>query len=123
MKLINAGVHRLLDFATVVILVLTPLVAHLGGLVAIALIFLAVVHLVLTLVTRFSPGASGVVSFWVHGIIELLVAVALVATPFLFGFGPGSPAKRAYVFLGALIFLVWLLTDYRETTASPHKIA
>jgi hypothetical protein len=123
MKLISAGVHRVLDFATVVILVLTPLVAHLGGLVAIALIVLAVVHLLLTLVTRFSPGGSGTVSFWVHGIIELVVAVALVAAPFLFGFGPGSPARRGYVFLGALIFLVWLLTQYRETTTAVRKMA
>ena len=116
MKLIHAGLHRGIDFATVVILVVTPLVAHLGGLVAVALILLAVVHLILTLATRFTPGGSGAVSLWAHGIVELVVAVALVATPFLFGFGLGSPARRAYVFLGALIFLVWLLTDYRETS-------
>jgi hypothetical protein len=32
----------------------------------------------------------------------------------MLGFGPGSPARRAYVFLGAAVFLVWLLTDYHE---------
>jgi hypothetical protein len=63
MKLIHAGLHRALDFATVVILILTPLVAHLGGLIAVALILLAIVHLLVTLATRFSPGGAGVLSF------------------------------------------------------------
>ena len=118
MKLIHGGVHRGIDFATVVILVLTPLVAHLGGLIAVVLILLAIVHLILTLATRFTPGGSGAVSLWTHGIVELVVAVALVAAPFVFGFGPGTPARRAYVFLGALIFLVWLLTDYGERSTA-----
>jgi hypothetical protein len=115
MKLFNARVHRILDFVTVVILVLTPIVAGLGGLIALVLFLLAAVHLILTLATRF-PGGGGVVSFWIHGVIELVVSIALVGAPFFFGFGPGSPARRAYVFLGALIFLVWLLTDYREAS-------
>ena len=114
MKLFNPRIHRVLDFATVVILVLTPIVAGLGGLIALVLFLLAAVHLILTLATRFPPGSGGVVSFWTHGVIELVVSIALVAAPFFFGFGPGSPAKRAYVFLGALVFLIWLLTDYRE---------
>jgi hypothetical protein len=114
MKLFNARIHRALDFVTVIILVVTPLVGGLGGLIALVLFLLAAVHLILTLATRFPPGGSGVVSFWIHGVLELVVSVSLVAAPFLFGFGPGSPARRAYVFLGALIFLVWLLTDYRD---------
>ena len=121
MKIFNARIHRVLDYATVVILLLTPLVAGLGGIVALLLILLAVVHLVLTLVTRFPFGTAGVISFWVHGLIELVVAVALVSAPFLIGFGPGSPARRAYVALAALIFLVWLLTDYRDGTPTDKQ--
>jgi len=119
MKLFHPGVHRILDFATVVILVLTPILSGFGGLFALVLFLLAAVHLVLTLVTRFSPGGVGAVSFWTHGIIEIVVAVALVAIPYVFGFGIGSPAKRAYVFLGAWIFLIWLLTAYRAADRAP----
>jgi hypothetical protein len=119
MKLFSPSVHRILDFATIVILVLTPIVAGLGGLIALVLFLLAAVHLILTLATRFSAGSGGVVSLWAHGVIEIVVAVALVAAPYLFGFGIASPAKRAYVFLGAWIFLVWLLTDYRVGGRTP----
>ena len=119
MKLFHPGVHRILDFATVVILVLTPILSGFGGLFALVLFLLAAVHLVLTLVTRFLPGGVGAVSFWTHGIIEIVVAVALVATPFVFGFGIGSASKRAYIFLGVWVFLVWLLTDYRVPERTP----
>jgi len=119
MKLFGPGVHRVLDFVTVVILVLTPILSGFGGLFALVLFLLAAVHLVLTLVTRFLPGGVGAVSFWTHGIIEIVVAVALVATPFVFGFGIGSPSKRAYIFLGVWVFLVWLLTDYRVSERTP----
>ena len=46
-------------------------------------------------------------------------AVFFVALPYLAGFGPGSPAKRFCVTMAALIFPVWLLTDYRGTESSP----
>ena len=116
MKLFSPSVHRILDFVTIVALVLTPILGGLGGLIALVLFLLAAVHLILTLATRFSAGGGGVVSLWTHGIIEIVVAVCLVAAPYLFGFGIASPAKRAYVFLGAWIFLVWILTDYRATS-------
>lgn len=112
MRILNARAHGILDYVLVVVLVVTPFVAGLGGLVALLVFLLAALHLVVTLTTRFPVGAVGIIPFWVHGLIELLVAAFLVAAPFLIGFGPGSPARRAYVALAALIFLVWLLTDY-----------
>ena len=76
---------------------------------------------ILTLATRYPFGTTGLISFWLHGLLELVVAVALVSAPFLIGFGPGTPARRAYVALAGLIFLVWLLTDYGAGNAADKR--
>ena len=67
----------------------------------------------MTLMTRFPAGIYKAIPLMVHGFVELAVAIFLVLLPYIAGFGPGSPAKRFYVTMTAVIFVVWLLTDYR----------
>jgi hypothetical protein len=113
MRIIDARVHGLLDLALVVIFLLAPLLYGLGGSPAAIAYALAVVHLILTLLTRFPMGLSKVIPFVAHGIIELLVGVFLVVLPTIAGYGPGSPARRFYTLIGAVILVIWILTNYR----------
>jgi hypothetical protein len=55
-----------------------------------------------------------VIPFVAHGIIELLVGVFLVILPSIAGYAPGSPARRFYTIIGAVILVIWVLTDYRQ---------
>jgi hypothetical protein len=114
MKLIAPGVHRLLDFAAVIVFALAPFAIGLGGvgLPAVICWALAIVHLVVTLATRFPGRSGGSIAFVAHGILELAVSIFLAASSWIFGFGPGSPARYFFVTAGAALFLVWLLTDY-----------
>ena len=114
MKLIAPGVHRLLDFAAVVVFAVAPFAIGRGdfGLPAVICWVLAIVHLLVTLATRFPGRPGGAIAFVAHGILELAVAIFLVASSWIFGFGPGSPARYFFVTAGAVLFLVWLLTDY-----------
>ena len=112
MKLIAAGPHRLLDFAAVVIFALAPFAVGLGGLPAAICWTLAVIHLIVTLATRFPGRPGGALAFVAHGVLELVVSILLAASPWLFGFAPGSPARYFFVTAGVALFLVWLLTDY-----------
>jgi hypothetical protein len=48
----------------------------------------------------------------VHGIIDYLVGVFLIAAPWLLGFADGGAAQWLPVFLGAAAILYSLLTDY-----------
>lgn len=117
-RILSPKVHMALDFVIVAVLVLGPLLAGLGGLAAAFCYVLAVVHLLLTLLTRFPGSAGKPISLLHHGIVEIAVAILFVAMPYIAGFGPGSPAKRFYVTMGAVIFVIWLLTDYRGTETS-----
>jgi hypothetical protein len=119
MRIIDARVHGLLDLAFVLIFLLAPLVYGLGGSPAAISYALAAVHLVLTLLTRYPMGLRKVISFVAHGIVELLVGVFLVILPTIVGYAPGSPARRFYTLIGAVILVIWILTDYRtrDTTS------
>jgi hypothetical protein len=121
MRILSPRVHGVLDLITVALLVLGPLVVGLGGSPAAIAFTLAAVHLVLTLLTDFPMGARKKIPFFVHGIIELIVGIGLLILPSFAGYGPGSPARRFYLAMGAIILVVWALTAYRASTAHNGK--
>lgn len=123
MRILNARIHGIIDLVFVVVFLLAPLVVGLGGRPAAIAYTLAVVHLVLTLLTRFPMGVRKTIPFFVHGIIELVVGIALLLLPSFDGYGPGSPARRFYLFMGGAILVVWALTAYgeRDTVALPGR--
>ena len=90
----------------------------LSGASAIISYVLAAVHLALTLTTAFPMGVVKVIPFPVHGTLELIVSIALLALPWLAGFADQAAARNFYVGAGVVIFLVWLTTDYRAAEAS-----
>jgi hypothetical protein len=112
MRILDARIHGFLDIVTVFVFLLGPLVFGLGGSPAAISYTLAVVHLAMTLLTRFPMGRWKVIPFPVHGIVELVVGIALLILPAFTGYAPGSPARRFYLGMGAAILVVWVLTAY-----------
>jgi peptidoglycan/LPS O-acetylase OafA/YrhL len=121
MRILSARIHGMLDFVIVAVFLLAPLLVGLGGSPAAISYTLAVVHLLMTLMTRFPAGRWKMVPFFVHGIVELIVGIALLILPSFAGYSPGSPARRFYLAIGAAILVVWALTAYqaRDAEASP----
>jgi hypothetical protein len=116
MNLLNARLHGFLDLVTVAVFLLAPFFFGLGGYVAAVAWGLAVVHLLMTLFTRFPLGLVKVIPFPIHGVVELVVGVVLVlAMPRLLGAGLGSPARTFFIGAGVAILVVWVLTRYRES--------
>lgn len=77
----------------------------------------AALHLLLTAVTAFPLGVVHTMSLSVHGALEFLVALLLVALPWLMGFDRVEIARNVFVALGVVLFALWLATDYQ---AEPH---
>ncbi|MGE5275854.1 MAG: hypothetical protein ACM3SU_02560, partial [Acidobacteriota bacterium] len=105
MRILSARIHGMLDFVVVAVFLLAPLLVGLGGSPAAISYALAVVHLLLTLMTRFPAGRWKIVPFFVHGIVELVVGIALLILPSFAGYSPGSPARRFYLAIGAAILV------------------
>jgi hypothetical protein len=113
MRILSARVHGVIDLVLVAVLLLGPVLVGLGGSPAAIAWTLAAVHLLMTLFTRFPMGVWKRIPFFVHGIVELVVGIALLLLPAFAGYGPGSPAKRFYIAVGAVVLVVWALTAYR----------
>lgn len=123
MGLVSPAVHRVLDFLVVVAFALAPTLFHLVGRTAALAYGLAVVHLLVTLATHFPGRARYPVPFRAHGVVELLVGLALVAVPLLRHWTHG--ARVFYPGMGVAIVLVWALTRYgeRRPVAAPDTPA
>ncbi|MEO8066172.1 MAG: hypothetical protein ABI599_00625 [Flavobacteriales bacterium] len=114
MKILNATTHGVVDYAVVLFLLLSPKLFGMMGMAATFTYALGVVHLVLTITTRFPLGLLKIVPFRVHGMVELVVALALVGVAFWFGSAGDGLAKTFYFCFAGAVFLTWLVTDYRS---------
>lgn len=112
MRILDARIHGVLDLLVVGFFVVGPLLFGLGGAPASIAYGLAVIHLLMTLMTRFPMGIWKMIPFVVHGIVELVVGIFLLILPTIAGYAPGSPARRFYMITGAVILVVWALTRY-----------
>jgi hypothetical protein len=114
MKILNAKIHGYLDYLVVLVFLAAPSLFHFSQIPSVIAYALAGVHLALTLLTDFPMGVLKIVPLKWHGIIELIVGPVLVALPFVLGFGPEPSAQYFYIAVGLVIFIVWVLTDYRS---------
>jgi hypothetical protein len=110
MRVIQPAVHRVLDFVTVGAFAAAPSILGLSGVPALVSYVLAAVHLVLTLLTRFSSARNQPLALNVHGAVEMLVGPVLLVVPFALGWE--GLARTFYLAAGAVIVAVWALSEY-----------
>ena len=117
MKIISSEIHAALDYLTVIIFALAPMVIGLTGTAAIISYALAVVHLSMTLVTDMPFSLVKIVPIKLHAVVELVVGPVLVIGGLLLEFP--TPARMFFVVMGIIIFAVWLLSTYARSTEQP----
>lgn len=118
MKVLDAKTHGYLDYAYGVLLLLAPAMFDFSPTAATISQVFGVLHLGLSLVTRYPLGAFKVVPFPVHGGIELVAAILLVAMPWLADFAADEAGRNFFVIAGIFVLGLWLVTDYRR-----HELA
>lgn len=111
-KIISPTVHGVLDYVVVVLLLISPTLFELSGAFAFAAYALGLVHLLLTVTTSFSSGLFSVLSFRFHGLLELLIALGLIISPWLFAFTDLAVERNFFLLFGVAVFITWLLTGY-----------
>jgi len=114
MKPISPGLHGIIDYLAALFLLLAPSLFNFTGTPALACTILAVIIAGLTLMTRFSSGLVKIVPVHVHGGVDAVTAVVIAALPWLLGFSDQGTARNFFLAVAALVFLVWLLTDWRD---------
>lgn len=112
---INSKIHGYLDYLVVLVLLILPTLFNLPETTTIFTYSLGGIHLLLTLFTNFEVGLVKIIPFSIHGWIEIIVAVALVAVAFYLGSIDGDFSRNLYFVLAAIVFVIWLITDYQRT--------
>lgn len=115
MKL-NSRTHGAIDYLVVLFLLLSPTLFGMNEITATFTYVLAVIHLLLTITTKFEFGLIKIIPFKIHGIIELIVAIALIAVAFYLGNLEGETSRNFYLAFGVVVFITWLITDYKSST-------
>lgn len=119
-KLLSQKSHGLIDYATVVLFASSPILFNLEGVAAGLALLLAAVHLLMTALTGFSYSVAKLIPFKLHGAVELVVALALVSSGLLYF---EAEARTFFTVIGAVIFLVWLTTNYGSSkTHEKHEV-
>jgi hypothetical protein len=117
MKILAPRTHGIIDYLAVFGLALAPTLFGFGGIPATLCYALAVVHLLMSLLTAYPLGAAKIIPFPVHGGIEVVVSIFLVAAPWIFAFANVPAARNFFVASAAALLLVYLVTNYRAADA------
>ncbi len=115
MKILTSKTHGIIDYLVVVFLLLSPTIFGLSEPVATLTYCLGGVHLMLTALTKFQYGLIKVIPFQLHGRIELVVSIILIASPLLFGsyVNPENLIDKFFLAgFGMAVFITWVITDY-----------
>jgi hypothetical protein len=116
MRILSPKTHGYLDYMAFLLLLLAPAVFGFTSPTAIRLSnTLGWGYLVFSLLTSYPLGLIKWIPFPVHGAIELLTSLALVAFPWMLGFSADGAARNFFVSAGVALFVLWAVTDYRGT--------
>lgn len=106
--------HGYLDYLTVLVFALGPVALHLSPMPSMIAWGLAGFHLLFTLSTRYPLGLFRIVPMTFHGWLELAAGPAIAAAPWVFGFHAEGAARMYFLVMGAVVFAVWVMTDYAD---------
>jgi hypothetical protein len=118
MKTLNASVHGILDYATVIAFVSAPTLLGFSGTPAMLAYLLAGVHLAMTVLTDMPLGLVKIIPMRLHALVEMLVGPTLIAAALLAPPLVIMGAQLFFVASGVAICAVWLFSDYASATQS-----
>jgi hypothetical protein len=122
MNQISSKIHGILDYIVVIFLWASPTLFELPEKTAAFTYILGAVHLVLTIFTNFEYGIIRFIPLKIHGVIELIVSLALVGFAFFMGSREGDIARNFYLGFSMSVFIVWIFSDYTNKPKGKQEI-
>jgi VIT1/CCC1 family predicted Fe2+/Mn2+ transporter len=116
---IPAFVHGILEYVAGALFIAAPFVLAFDSDTATAVSIIAgVVVLIVAASTAMSTGLIKSIPVQAHVVLDYLLAILLIASPFLFGFDEDGTATAFFIVLGVLHLLVTIATRFiREPRA------
>jgi hypothetical protein len=114
MKKLSPRVHGILDYFTVLLLLSSPSLFDMQTNGALFTYVLAIVHLILTLLTDFPPGVFKIIPLKLHGLIEIVVSIALIVVAVWFRSSGDNVSFYYYLIFAIILFIVWTTSEYKS---------
>ena len=106
--------HGIIDYALAILLAVGPSISGFAGThQATWCYYFAAILFALAVVTRYPLGIFKIVGLAIHGFVELLLAICLIAAPWYGRFSAGVLSRNFYWTIGVTMLLLWFLTDFR----------
>lgn len=122
MKPITPAIHTVVDVLFCVAMALAPTLLRFGGTPATLCYAVAGGYFAFSMVTNTPTAPIRIVPFKVHGGVEIVAGLGLLAAPWLFGFAGIANAKGWFIATGVVTFVVFALTQWREEP-KPAKVS
>ena len=120
MRIIPPGIHGILDYLTVILLVASPWLFSMDAVLSLIVYLTAGFQFLLSIFTVYQWGIIRLISFPVHGGIELVAGFLLLLLALFFRHAANMMGFYFYLSMAAIYLIVFLLTDYRS---QPRKLA
>ena len=113
MKILSSKIHGIIDYLFVIFLAASPSIFKMEMPLSCIAYGLGAVHLLLTLLTKFELGLIKVIPFRIHGLIELVVAIALGSLATWYRSKGNDFGFYYFMGLALAILVVFNLTDFK----------
>jgi hypothetical protein len=119
---IPAAVHGLIEYAAGILLVAAPFLFSFDeGSATAAAIVAGVVVLVLTASTAIPTGLIKSIPVQAHVMLDFLIAIVLIAAPFIFGFDNDGTATAFFIVVGVAYLLITIATRFVKDERPPRR--
>ena len=120
---IPAFVHGLVEYVAGAFLIAAPILLGYdsGSAVAISIV-LGIIVLVVAASTEGTTGLTKQIPVSAHVVLDYILAIALVASPFLFGFSDESEPTAVFIGLGVLHLLITIGTRFVKADSSRRSL-
>src|SRR5215216_5170266 len=110
---VPAFVHGMIEYVAAVIFIAAPFVLDFDSDTATAVAIVAgVLILIVAASTAMSTGLIKSIPVQAHVMLDYLLAILLIASPFLFGFSDDGTATAFFIVLGVLHLLLTIATRF-----------
>jgi hypothetical protein len=115
-------VHGVIEYAAGIALIAAPLLLdyEAGAAVAISII-VGIVALLVAATTEGPTSLVNAVALSVHVVLDYVLALFLIATPFLFGFGGETAPTAFFIALGVIHLLLTVGTRFSEAGSARYR--
>ena len=113
MNKLSPRVHGILDYFTVLFLLFSPSLFEMQTTGSVFTYVLAIVHLILTVLTDFPAGALKIIPLKLHGLIEIVVSIALIVVAVWFRSSGDNISFYYYFIFAVILFIVWTTSEYK----------